>query len=114
MFNSVLSTWGIVSNLTSILLAFCSVVLNSLAARTGPVEWKNLRVAQATLSVLYVFGFAWLLFTDIGQGEWSEYMTGLSPLAFILMWNLPPILSMKIWSQMIKTIVDSKDAKGDT
>lgn len=106
MINSSLSGVVVFAHFVNMALALVSGVANWWGAVKGARELKNLRVAQTTLSFIYVICFAWILFTDVDRADWAEYMAGLAPLAFVLMWIMPAFKSTVMWKQLLRNIED--------
>lgn len=73
-----------------------SVVLAWRAARHGVYRLRSAHTASATIGLIYVFGYAWLLFGDVSVTTWSAIFRGVSLVAWPVVWWWPSILSTRI------------------
>lgn len=79
----------------SLVGALVSVVANWWAARSGLFRFRTVHAAIATISVLYVAGYVWLLFGNVDPARWSSTLRGLSLVAWVVVWICPACMSIK-------------------
>ena len=82
----------VILNLVCVLV---SVAVNWWAARSGLFRFRTVHAAIATVSLMYVAGYSWLLFGDVEVARWSSVFRGLSLVAWAVVWILPAVLSVR-------------------
>lgn len=80
----------------NLLGAFLSMILQGIAAVRGSMRARWLHAAIACVAGAYVAGYAWLVsLTPNGDiRHWSEVMRGVGPVAWIVAWWAPAVLSL--------------------
>ncbi len=79
----------------SLVGASVSVVVNWWAARSGLFRFRTVHAAIATISVLYVAGYVWLLFGNVDPARWSSVLRGVSLVAWVVVWICPACMSIR-------------------
>jgi hypothetical protein len=90
--------------LLSLAGAVASVALNWQAARVGLTRFRTVHAGIATISVLYVAGYLWLLFGNVDPARWSSTLRGLSLVAWVVVWALPAALSVRMNRELHQAI----------
>lgn len=80
----------------SLIGALISLVVNCWAARTGLVVFRTAHAAITAISAIYVAGYLWLLLGDVGPAEWSSVMRGFSLVAWVAVWIVPAVISVRV------------------
>lgn len=93
----------------SMLGAVVSVVVNWWAARSGLLRFRTVHAAIATISVLYVAGYVWLLFGNVDPARWSSTLRGLSIVAWVVVWICPACMSIKATRELHAAIRERQD-----
>jgi hypothetical protein len=97
--------------LMSLAGATASVIVNWHAARVGLFRLRTIHAAIATISVLYVAGYLWLLFGNVDPARWSSTLRGLSLVAWVVVWIMPAVLSIRTTRELHTAI--RKRQEGD-
>lgn len=98
----------------SLIGAAASVALNWQAARVGLLRFRTVHAAIATIALLYVAGYLWLLFGNVDPARWSSTLRGLSMVAWVVVWLLPAAMSVRMNRELHTAIRDrlSDDREG--
>lgn len=84
-------------------------VASVTAYRRGLHDWSVFHAAVAGLCLVYLTGYGWLLFTDVGRATWSEVMVGVGFIAWPIAWGYPSIASIRSQAKIDRlrsTVVD--------
>lgn len=92
----------VVLNLVCVVVA---VVVNWWAARSGLFRLRTIHAAIATVAGLYVAGYLWLLgllplIDAPDPARWSSVLRGLSLVAWVVVWIMPAVLSIRTTSEL--------------
>lgn len=91
----------VVVNLVCVLV---SVVANVWAARVGLLRCRTAHAAIAAVSGIYVVGYLWLLSGDVTGEAWSSVFRGISLVAWVVVWIIPALLSVKFSRELHRAI----------
>ena len=105
-----LDQWVAILNLLG---AGVSVVVNWQASRAGLFRFRVLHAAIVAVSVMYVAGYLWLLgvFGEVQVQRWSSVMRGFSLVAWLVVWILPAVVSIRATRELHEAI--QRRHKGD-
>ncbi len=79
----------------TVVLAAIAVGVNLSAARHGPYPLRAMAAARSALACFYVAGYIWLLAHQERRVTWSKMMTGVSLVAWVVVWILPALVATK-------------------
>ncbi len=84
------------ATLLSALLAAVVNTFQALATGRYPSPFSNAWVIVhsliAGISFFYVGAFAWLIWGKPDRAHWSEFLTPVSIISFIVVWSLPAVV----------------------
>jgi hypothetical protein len=86
------------------------VWLNHRRRGVYAVAWTATYALIATLSLIYAVAFAVLLYTDVDRAAWSEFLTPISAVSFLIVWILPATiawLERKTTADLERTLRDA-------
>ena len=81
------------------LSAIATVALLMASFRSFP-ELRASRAAAGVLAAIYCGSFIWLAFNYERSKEWSQLMRPVALLAWVIVWILPPISSMRLFARL--------------
>jgi hypothetical protein len=87
-----------------------SVVANWWAARVGLFRLRTVHAAITTVSLLYVGGYLWLLFGNVDPARWSSVFRGISLVAWVVVWVVPAVVSVRMSGELHAAIKDRQQA----
>lgn len=98
-----LDQWVAILN---VIAAGVSVIVNWQASRAGLFRFRVLHAAIMAVSVMYVAGYLWLLgvFGDVQVARWSSVMRGFSLVAWLVVWILPAVVSIRATHELHQAI----------
>jgi hypothetical protein len=98
----------IVVNLVCVVVAFA---VNVWAAKVGIIRLRTVHAAIATVCIIYVFGYVWLLGwlgvfgLDAPSAEaWSSVFRGISLVAWVAVWIAPAAVSVHLSRELLRAI----------
>ncbi len=98
-----LDQWVAILNLAG---AVVSVAVNWRASRSGLFRFRTLHAAITAVAVMYVAGYLWLLgvFGEVQVARWSSVMRGFSLVAWLVVWILPAVVSIRATRELHRAI----------
>ncbi len=78
------------------LLAVTAGVLSLLAARRGLAFTRFSNLARGLLALFYAVMWVGLTTGDISLETWSLWVRGVSPVTWLVVWNLPPWVELRV------------------
>lgn len=84
-----------------------AIFANLYAARHDDPRMRPVRAGVAVVAVLYQLGYWWVMETG-SVDIWSKVMRGVSIWAWVVVWSIPPLWSVHIRRQDVKTIQEKK------
>lgn len=89
-------------------LAVSAAVLNTVAAMRGPYGLRTTCGIRAGLAGLYVPAYLWLLAHPESRVVWSQTVVGLSLVTWLTVWNLPPLIALRLERQA-RSVLDGDE-----
>ena len=93
----------------SLISAIASFVMSGLAAREGLIKLRPGHAAVATVSLIYVAGYVWLILGTPTSGEWSSVMRGFSLVAWVVVWIVPAWVSLALARELRRAIKERSE-----
>ncbi len=78
------------------------------ASRIGIPALRRTHLAVATLAVLYVLAYLFLLVGDLLFLNWSSYMRGVSLVVWPVVWTWNAVVSIKVWRVVVDLLEKGK------
>ena len=76
-------------------LATVAAGVNWCAFRRGVVEARAVFGAVAVLAAFYAAGYAWLCFSDVEVGRWSNIIGDAAVVTWPVVWTWPAVNSLR-------------------
>lgn len=111
----VLDEWVAILNLCCVAVA---VVANWWSARSGLLKFRTVHAAIATVSMIYVVLYAWLLgwvpWLEAPEiPTWSSVGRGISLVAWTVVWISPAVISIRMNRELHRAIKQRLDSEDD-
>ena len=78
----------------NLLGAAVAAVLQFCATRRGAMHVRWWHAMTASMGLVYIVGYIWLLFDLDDPRQWSQVMRGVAVVAWVAVWWAPALLSL--------------------
>lgn len=86
-----------------------------IASRHSFPEFRAVRAAGGVLASIYCGAYIWLAFHLERSREWSNLLRPVALLVWPIVWIIPTVLSMRLWSKLVRAVEGKVpgDVRGD-